>query len=557
MHRKVFLVVLLVTMLLATGLANAQTKTLVIGMSQEPEAFGPLFTMVAGTTVEGAMMSALIRRDHNWDLHPEMALYRPSTVDGTWIVDEAAETMIVHWKIRDDITWHDGAPFTVHDFILGWKAILTEGVPAPTTAWASRVEKIEVISDFEAKVYWKELMPFADITFAGADPLPSHILGPVLERAIETGEFDPFNNHATWSSEWIGTGPYKMVEWVYGSHIELARNENWFGPRPIIDRVFFRFITDMESLRIAIQRGEVDASLPPTLSFDSAMQLRSQTDPSKITVNFTPGTVWEHIDLNVRDFAPFQDIRVRRALLHGIDRQEISDTVFGGAYFVAHAYMTPNHPLWTDAASDVMTFYEYNPEKARELLAEAGFAPDAQGIMTHRQTGEKLILNFRTTAGNQPRELVQLAIAEQWKQIGVGVQIENMTALFERMHFYSKQWPHLILFAWSSPPTSLGDSLWHSKFIPTEANNWVGQNIPEYNNPRVDELLDEMMGTMNETRRQALAVEILQHWTYDLPSIPLFFRVQENIWHTYVTGIRPIGTSDPNTWNIHEWDINK
>lgn len=547
MYRKLFVLALLALVVFAAGAVSAQEKVLTVGITQEPDGFGPMATMVAGTTVQ-AMLSptAAHERTGDWDLRATQFLQVPNVGDGSWVVRDD-ETMVVHFQLRDDLYWHDGEKVTAEDFKFGWEVQRDERVPMPTRTVVNYQSEFEIINDYEFKLHYDNLYPFADQVL-GFEAVPVHILGDVYEENI-----DAFINNAYWSTEFIGYGAYKIEEWVPGSHIELVKWDPWFRGHNI-DRIYVRFVTDTEALRVMIRLGEVDVSLPPTVAFDEAYALQQEADPEEVYVHFMPGTVWEHVDMNVRDFEPFRDVRVRQALLHGIDREEIVDVLFMGVNEVSHQPYAPRHPLFTAEAEEEMTVYDYNPERARQLLHEAGFEPDAEGIMTHTETGERLVLNWRTTAGNRNRELVQQIVAENWKEIGVETEIENMTALFGD-HLYRREFPHLILFAWSSFPTSLGDTLWHSRYIPTEENGWVGQNVAGYVNPEVDDLYDEMTVTMDPNRRAEIAAEVIKHWTADVASLPLFFRVEPYTWRTNVTGIDPTGSADPTSWNIYEWDI--
>ncbi|AZR72932.1 hypothetical protein BBF96_05715 [Anoxybacter fermentans] len=547
--RFVIFLAILLTLCVVSSVALSKEKVLQFAMTQEPDGFGPMFSMVAGTTVEGLLDIGLLYRDNNWDLHPAVALYRPSVEDGTWIVNDDG-TMEVHWKIRDDVYWHDGVKHTIHDYVFGFEVGLDEEIPIVSRYVTKKIDHIEVINDYECIVYWKELYPFADLTINGQGALPRHI----LEEVYRTDK-EKFINHPYWTNQFIGRGPYKLKDWVPGSHIEVVKNENFFIAEPKIDRIIARFVEDTETLAVMIKTGEVDATLPPTVPFDVAMNLKKSVDPNEINIEFVPGVVWEHIDLNKRDYPPFRDPRVRKALLYAIDRQKLVDALFDGVLPVAHTFMAPRHPLYTDAVDKVIKKYEYNPEKALALMAMAGWTIGEDGILENEK-GEKMILNIRTTSGNRPRELTLQVLQDMWKKIGVKLEIEVMppAVLFNGDHFYRREWPHMIMFAWVSYPTSM-PLMWHSDQIPTEENGWSGQNIAGWANEEADKIIEKMLVEMSEKKRQELNVELMKLWTEDLPSLPLFFRVDIATWKTNVKGIKPTGSADPYTWNCWEWDI--
>ncbi len=552
MQRKLILLVLVLALAFGTGIAGAQEKILEIGMQQEPDGFGTMFSMVAATQVEAMIYSGLLYRDDEWDLHPNNAVQQPNVGDGTWIVNEEEETMTVHWQLRDDVYWQDGTPMTTDDYILGYNVHMHPDYPAITKTVAGYIEEIEVLGDYEMKIHYNQLYPFADQVL-GFMAKPAHI----FQDYYDNDNITAIVEHEYWRTGFFGPGPYKIAEWVAGSHIELVANENYHLGEPNIDVIVVRFVEDSETLRFMIETGEVQASIGPTLPFDTSIALQRSVDPEVIHVEFYEATAWEHIDLNNRDFEPFDDPRVRRALMHATDREEIMETVFEGVISPAHTFQTEVHPLFSEEAAEIITTYEYNPERAEALLAAAGFVRDEDGIMTHQESGEKMILDFRTTAGNATRELAQQIIAEQWSEVGIQVEINNMTAgaLFDPEHFYRREWPNMILFAWLSYPTSLPNTLWHKDNIPRPENNWEGQNVAGWYNEEASAIIDEMMNEMDPQRRVELNTRLLQLWTYEIPSLPLFFRVEAAFWHTDVTGIKPTGSADPDTWNVHEWDI--
>ncbi len=548
MHQKrlVILSVLLLILTVVSGVGLA--KTLTVAITQEPDGFGPMFSMVAGTTVDGFIDTDVFYRDDNWDVHPGVVEYLPSIEDGTWVVN-ADNTMDVHWKLRKDVYWQDGTPLTVKDFIFSLKVMHDKDIPIVSRTISDKIDSIEMINDYECIVHWNEKYPFADLIIANTI-LPAQLLEPVYNEDKEK-----FQNHPYWTSGYFGKGAYKIQEWVPGSHIELVKNEDFFLGDPKIDRVIIKFITDTETMSVLIKTGEVDATLPPTVPFDTAVTLKNSVDPDEINIAFIPATSWEHIDLNVRDYPAFRDLRVRKALVYAIDRDTMVQALFEGLQPVAHTFMAPRHPLFTEEAQKIITKYEYNPDQAIALLAMAGYHKGSDGIMVN-DAGEKLIINARTTSGNRPRELALQVLQDMYSQIGVKLELEVMPSnvLFNGDHFYKRQWPGMVLFAWSSSPISM-PNMWHSNQIPTEENGWAGQNVAGFENARVDELVDLILEEMSGTKRQEYAAELLKIWTDEIPSIPLWFRTDIATWKTSVTGIRPTGSNDPYSWNTWEWDI--
>src|SRR5690606_5458957 len=177
------------------------------------------------------------------------------------------------------------------------------------------------------------------------------------------------------------------------------------------------------------------------------------------------------------------DKRVRKALLHALDRETLSNKLFAGKQPVAHGFVSPLD--WVHA-EDLQT-YAHDPDRAAALLDEAGWS-EVRGGIRHNAAGEPLRLEIRTTAGNRSRELVQQVLQAQWKQAGIDVRIRNQPArVFFGETVSKRQFPAMAMFAWISSPENVPRTTQHSTMIPTAENNWAGQNYPGFANAQVDD----------------------------------------------------------------------
>ncbi|MCA8930723.1 MAG: peptide ABC transporter substrate-binding protein, partial [Alphaproteobacteria bacterium] len=174
-------------------------------------------------------------------------------------------------------------------------------------------------------------------------------------------------------------------------------------------------------------------------------------------------------------------------------------------------------------ADDVPT-YAHDPQRAADLLAEAGWGR-LQGGVRVNDRGEPLRLEIMTTAGNRTRELVEQVLQSAWKQVGVQVTIRNEPArVFFGQTVTQRRYPAMAMYAWISAPESVPKTTLHSAYIPTEANNWAGQNSAGYANPEMDTLLDTLELEMDPEKRQALWRQLQHIYAADLPALPLYFR---------------------------------
>jgi peptide/nickel transport system substrate-binding protein len=303
----------------------------------------------------------------------------------------------------------------------------------------------------------------------------------------------------------VGTGPFVFKEWVQGNRIVVERNPNyWEAGKPYLDGVTFR---DISTTAVSIQRlltGEAD--------YTSAL---SPIDVRQIETNRTialdPSTVgrWYALQWQV-DKPPFNNAKLRQAIAHGIDRKRIIDIVMSGKAEISNS-PTPNKLWW---AAPQIAGYDYDPAKAKALLAEAGYP---NGLEVSLSTPQVALLQ-------QINQLVQ----EQLKAIGVTVKLEPVSQ--------SDWYPRVIQFAinftpmrWSQRPDP--DGLMTLLFDSKGAGNST-----RYSNPEVDKLLAEARGLTDQAARKALYQKAQQIISNDLPYVPLFFSLEFAAMRTNVRG---------------------
>jgi peptide/nickel transport system substrate-binding protein len=580
---KKFQVVVLLGALLVgiVGFTAVSRDFMIVGMGQEPDTWAPWALMLASAVIEEAMTAGLFYQDDAWVLHPYLAVARPSIPDGTWQIFEEGEgpvvinewtgkeaevRMIVDWEFREGIVYHDGVPWSVENVIFGRRVWMQAGFPAPTYL-ARKVSRIEITGERSIRVYWNRLYPFADQLW-GSDILPKHILYDAFRQWVETGVITPFKAHPFWLTEFVSTGPFRLVDWIPGSHITLERFDNFFMAqvdehyRPRLRRLIFKFIEDVETLAIMVRTGEVHVTVPPNFPFDTALilyrDIKAGVVPADVVVEFREGVIWEHVSLSTADRPDlplqhmrdaFRDVRVRRAILHAIDRETLTEELFEGRQVVSHGPLPLLHPLMSPEAEAAQRVYEYNPELAKQLLAEAGWTLGPDGILVNAD-GDRFIINIRTTAGNLTREMIQVILADHWRAVGIETVIENLppAVLFGMAHFRAPgAWPTAVMFAWNLGLTHLPKSLWHSVNVMP-----AGWNVAQWANPEADAVIEAIMTEMDPVGRQRLMVEFMRLWTEDVAAIPLYFRAENPTRLANVVGFRPPGVG-LSTWNTWEW----
>jgi peptide/nickel transport system substrate-binding protein len=541
---------LLALLALLSPSARADDKRmLVIGVTQFPSTFHPIIdAMLAKSYVLGMALRPVTSYDHDWQLACLVCETLPTLENGGAVREQTPDGkagVAVTYKIRDGLTWGDGVPVTADDIRFTWEVGKHKESGVTGADVYQRIWKIET-PDARTVILHTDRITYTYNDFA-VEPLPAH-----LERAVFEADPRAYKQRTLYDRDTTNPGlyfgPYRIAEVSAGAFTALERNEHWPGPKPYFDRIVVRVIPNTAALEANLLSGAVDyiaGSLGLTLDQALSLQQRRGDDYDFI---YKAGLIYEHLDVNLSN-PVLADKRVRQALLYGVDRQAISQKLFQGQQPVADSNVSPLD--WVH--SDDVTRYPYDRAKAKALLAEAGWQPGPGGVRVNAK-GEKLSLSLMTTAGARVREQVQQVLQHYWKQIGVETRIRNEPArVFFGQTVRERRFDGLAMFAWISAPESLPRSTLYSTMIPTEANNWAGQNSTGYANPTVDALIDAIEVDLDRETRAVKWAELQRIYTQDLPALPLYFRADPYVIPKWLKGVRPTGHQSPITLWVEEW----
>lgn len=535
------------------SISAAQAKdTLVIGISQFPSTLHPGFdSMLSQEYVNGMTRQKMTIINHDWKDECLLCEALPDLEKGTARFETSSEGkpgLAVDYALRRDAVWGDGTPITTEDVLFTWEVGRVEEVGISNQELFRRILSIDVHDETRFTLHLDrrscEYQGLADFEL-----LPAHIERPLFEEDPSTYrkrtiyDRDP-SNPALWN------GPFRVRSIQPGVSITLEQNPRWTGDVPAFKTVIIRVIENTAALTANLLSGEIDMIAGELgLTIDQALSFqRRHGDDYQIV--FRSGLIYEHLDVNLDN--PFlQDVRVRRALLHAIDRDAMNAQLFDGQQPTAHGQTNPLDSVYFD---DVPK-YAYDPDRAAALLDEAGWALGEDGIRRN-QAGETLQLELGTTAGNKTRELVQQVIQSQWKEVGVTMVPNNEPArVFFGETVSKRQFPGLAMFAWLSSPQNIPRTILHSSMIPTEGNGWSGQNYTGYVNERMDTVIDDLELVCDEEENQKLWNELQVLYAEELPALPLYFRANAFILPKWLTGLRPTGHQFPSTIWVQEWDV--
>ena len=481
---------------------------------------------------------------------PWLAQELPSIKKGTWKVDEKNKKMITVYRLRAGLKWQDGKPHTAQDFKFGWEVHHHPDFPLRDRLVPDLIEKIETPDERTIVIHWKALYNEAHaIQKQQLRAWPRHI----LEEAFRSGDIKALTNHPYWNREFIGTGPYKVVDYGNGSQIELQANPYYHLGKPKIERLTARVIEDNNTSLSAILAGEVDVALRNTIAFDGAVILKEQWEAKGLgQVSLRPVS---HNWVNLSGTNPFfKDVRVRRALLHAIDRNALVKNIFKGYISVIHFPMSPFRKAFkkADAAA---TKYEYNPDKAKQLLTEAGWKAGADGVLVNEKN-ERMEFEFTAEAGHREDEQMQAIVMDYWKKIGVQCTVKNMPGRLLNAEENRNRWPgamvgghNLVVEEWAER--------YHSAGTPTAENRYSTESVSLWRNPQADAIMDELNTIVPEPRAIQLQVDFVKLYTRDLPHLPMYYAPEILAIKKGLKGITPrieSGGNNMNTWNMHVWE---
>ncbi|MDH3472519.1 MAG: peptide ABC transporter substrate-binding protein [Rhodospirillales bacterium] len=520
-----------------------------IGITQFPSTLNPnIDAMLAKSYVLAMARRPITAYDQDWRLICMLCIELPTLENGLAVRETSAEDkpgIAVTYRLQPGATWGDGTPVTTDDVIFTWEVGRHPQSGVASTEAYRRILSIDKIDDKTFTLHVDRVT--FDYNAAALDLLPAHIEREIFEAAPAE-----YKNRTTFDAEpanqGLYFGPYRIVEVVSGSHIALEPNPTWYGKAPAFDRIVVRVIENTAALEANLLSGGIDMIAGELgLTIDQALAFEKRHG-QRFAISYQPGLIYEHIDLNL-DNPLLRDIRLRKALIHALDREALSAQLFEGRQPVAHASVSPLD--WVH--SEEIRKYPHDPDEAARLLEEAGWTVMKDGLR-HNAAGERLSLEIMTTAGNRTRELVEQVLQSQWREAGIDARIRNEPArVFFGETVRKRKFRHMAMFAWISSPESVPRTTLHSKEIPSEANNWSGQNNTGYKSAEMDQLIDAIETELDREKRKALWQRLQALYTEDLPVIPLYWRANSFVLPKWLAGLRPTGHQFTTTLWVEEW----
>lgn len=513
----------------AHGQQTAPRGRIVVGVTQEPTVFNPLMPHIeVDDSVAFSVFDALFRINPEGVIVPNLATEVPSEANG----GISADGLTWRIRLRDDVRWHDGAPFTAEDVKFTLELIVNPDFRASRTAGHSLVRDIEIVSPTE--ITWRMEQPFAPYLSFLTETfiVPKHILG---------AEANP--NEAAFNLAPVGTGAFRWGQRQAGDHVELVANPGYHGEGPYIEQLVFKYIPDLTVMYTQFRSGDIDivgrAFISPD-NYAEASQLQGRN------VQLVPAGSVESIYLNMGK-PQFQDKAVREALYYAIDRQAIVDILYYGVPRVTETYMPPQSWYYKGDLPQ----QEFDPARARAILDTAGWLPGPDGVRA--KDGVRLSFANATTTGAHLREQAQQFIQQTLAEIGVEMTIENHPAavmwgeFWQQSQFDTAMVGITYLIA-SDPDVT---NRFHTGAIVAQGGR--GSNNAQYSNPEVDALLEQGTRTFDPEARREIYHRVQEIIREDLPFLPLF---SSNLVYGRKSGIEgfvPNTNTRSEAWHAAGW----
>ena len=547
---RLTLIATALALLLPPAGAGARDR-LVIGMTQFPSTLHPsIDSMLAKSYVLGMARRPFTVHGPDWKLRCMLCTELPTFANGGAVpgrTPDGRDGVAVTYEIRPDARWGDGRPVTTEDVRFAFEVGRHPQSGVASAELYRRIWKLEV-HDGRRFTFHVDRVTFDYNSVGDFEVLPAHLEREAFAEPAEYRNRTRYDTDPT--NPGLYFGPYRITRVTPGASIELARNSTWWGRPAAFETVIVRIVENTAALEANLRSGAIDYIAGELgLTLDQALALEARKGGEYDFV-YKAGLVYEHIDLNL-DNPILGDVRVRRALLHAIDRGTISERLFAGRQPVAHGSVSPLDRVHSAEAPR----YPYDPKAAAALLDEAGWDRIGDGVRINRE-GRPLRLEIGTTAGNRSRETVQQVLQSQWREVGIDAVIRNQPArVFFGDTVSKRKFRAMAMFAWLSSPESVPRSTLHSGMIPTAGNNWSGQNYTGYRNPAMDSLIDRIEVELDRDRRRALWAELQALYARDLPALPLYFRATPYIFPKWLKGVVPTGHQHATTLWIEDWRV--
>ncbi len=493
---------------------------IVMGSIGEPSNLIPyLASDSASQEVAALLYTAPLEYDKDWNIVKLAA--------ESWEVEEDGTFM--RFKLREGLKWQDGAPLTADDVTFTYKLMVNPSTPTAYAADFLNIAEYKQTGPLSFEVRYDA--PYARSAITWMHPiLPKHILEG--QNIAST----PFARNP------VGAGPFKLKSWETGSRVVLEANDLYFKGRPYIDEVVYRIIPDLTTIFLEAKAGKIDF-----LGLTPQQYLRQTSGPDwdknwKKYKYLAPGYTFLGFNLTSPLFA---DERVRQALSYAVNRESV---IKGALMGMGEPTIGPYKP-GTWVYNTAITPYAYDPERAKALLAEAGWTPGEDGVLVNSD-GRRFSFTILVNQGNEERVKVATIIQREFQAVGVECSIRTVEWAAFLKEFVNKGNYDALILAWNILDDPDIFDVWHSSAISENGLNFV-----HYANSEVDALLEKARITVDRAERKVLYDRFQEILHKEQPYLFLYVPYSLPMVQARFRGIEPAPAGI--TYNFDRWWVPK
>ena len=491
--------------------------------------------------------------DPDGNLKPVLAASIPGREDGTL----AADGKSVTWKLKQGVTWHDGKPFTADDIIFNWQYAKDPATAAVTVANYKDI-MVEKVDDHTITIKFDKPTPFWANAFVGTQ-------GMIIPKHLFADFSGAKSRDAPTNLKPIGTGPYMFKDFKPGDMVSGVINPKYhMDNRPYFDAIEMKGGGDaVSAARAVLQTGEYDFAW--NLQVEDEILLRLEKG-GKGRVEISPGGNIEHIQLNTTDpwtevdgerssmktkHPTLSDLAVRQALTMLVDKDSVQKYIYGRTGIATANFV--NNP---DKFNSKNTKFEFNVEKANEILDKAGWKKGSDGV--REKDGKKLKFVYQTSI-NQPRQKTQAIVKQACQKAGIEIEVKAVTAsvFFSSDVANPDTYPHFYtdLQMYTTTMTQPDPELFMNQFCSWEAaskeNKWQGRNITRWRSQEYDDNYKAGQSELDPVKRASIFIKANDMVINNQVVIPVVARPGVVAMNAKLTAW--ISGWDNNTWDIQDW----
>ncbi len=470
--------------------------------------------------VAGFLFNGLVKYDKDYNIVGDLAR--------SWDIENDGKLLRFH--LRNDVLWHDGAKFTARDVMFTYILIIDPKTP---TAYAEKyklVKRARILDEYTFEVEYDKPLAPALISWGSLQVLPEHIL-----KGVDITK-TPFARSP------VGTGPFSFVSWQTGQKITVKANEKYFDGVPYFTGINYRIIPDQNTEFLELKAGSIDMMGLTPLQY---LRQTETPDFKKLYAKYKfLSDGYTYLGFNLKK-KPFDDKLVRQAISYAIDRDEIIKGVLNG---LGEPTTGPYKP-GTKWYNTKVTRYQYNPDKARELLMQAGYL-DRNGDGIIELDGRDLTITILTNQGNPLREKTAQIVQQRLKQVGIAVKIRIIEWTVFLKEYVDKGNFDAVILGWNILQDPDLYNVWHSSQAVKGGLNFVN-----YKDPEVDKLLTDGRQTFDETKRKQCYDRFQEVLADQQPYIFLYVPYSLPAVSSRIKGIVPAPAGI--TYNLEKWYVPK